>query len=682
MPNTWGTKWGERGRGFFPESQCGGTIANMTTSALILRPHVDDETWEMLAGICVDYLERFGDMAPKSGVYANTQMEENAWTAHGLAACYLFLSRHQQAGKWEENAKRWMFSACAAPQDKFDQLEIEPGQKVSKLTGQTFTTLPDYMAENHGMVHPGYTSSGVMSVANLGTLYRLYGRTEPTQARWNRQIIYNVIKRLTDLAGVSMATQGMDRLYLGERHGLHAAAHLYLKDPDAGFFERVALDLREKTQEANGGRLIDPEIAKLCHEVEDPMEIKESEVISGIVNPYLMHRLMDAEAPPPTPREEIQTRLQGVRVFPHSGFAFHRHALGQTAISWRNHILALAYPLGGALTVGPSRSSFLGQVEVKDRAPSQTERALSIHRKDDGFAALMVFDRAQGSVRQRVLFASLPNGDVLSNETLIAQETSTVERVQQGFVRIINENWPVDEGDCRGVRRLYHPEGHKDFRGFPSADPSDDVLLELDHPGWLNIDDRMGLVFAGTGGTSYLNRHYYPPFSFRAISDDLTLSLDAGTVVRKSGDLIGELSALICPEQRAPDTPNRTLTRPQASENAVCLITEGYLCAGNFGPKRTVCTFSASFSRPVPIFAGTTSIHGCGAEHSILLESEEATFLEQLIAVETEGRIKADAIPSGTVYFTNEGDSEAGVLVTKGDRTHEFTLRAGETVAP
>ena len=97
----------------------------------MLQPYVDDETRMMLAEICLDYLERFGDMAPKSGVFADTQMEENAWTAHGLAACYLFLSGHGQAEAWETCARRWMFSACATPQDRFNEGALESG-----LTGR------------------------------------------------------------------------------------------------------------------------------------------------------------------------------------------------------------------------------------------------------------------------------------------------------------------------------------------------------------------------------------------------------------------------------------------------------------------------------------------------------------------------------------------------------------------
>ena len=207
VPVLRGTKWGERGTNFFRESQCGYSIAKLIPAALVLRPWIDEETWMMLAGICIDYLDRFGEMAPKSGVYADTQMEENAWTSLGLAASYLFLSRHENAGKWEENAKKWMYSTCSAPQDRKNHVEIENGITAGRLTGTTFTTLPDYMAENHGMVHPGYTASGVTSTGHLGMLYRLFGRTEPKHAYWNRQIIYDNIKRLSDCAGAPHAVE-------------------------------------------------------------------------------------------------------------------------------------------------------------------------------------------------------------------------------------------------------------------------------------------------------------------------------------------------------------------------------------------------------------------------------------------------------------------------------------------
>ena len=681
MPRSWGTKWGERGKGYFPESQCGPTIANMTTAALMLKPHVDDETILMLGNICLDYLDRFGEMEPKSGIYADTQMEENAWTALGLAACYLFLSEHERAGEWEENAKRWMYSACSAPQDRYNQGEIEPGVTVSRLTGKIFTTLPDYMAENHGMVHPGYTSSGVSSVGSLGRIYRMYGRTEPPHAYWNRQEVYDVIKHLTDFTGTPMPTQGMDRLYLGEQHELHSVAHLLLKDPDAGFFERVALDIREKTQESNKGKLIDPEISSKCHEVEDPMEIKESEMIHAISKPYLLHRMMDGEAPDPTTREEIQEKFNGVKLFPHSGFAFHRHTKGQTSLAWRNYVTALPWTREGVHTIGPSRWSMLAKVQVKDKPESHNLVTMRVNEKDDGFAALMENHRAQNSIRQRVLFASLPDGRILSSEKLHAREDCVVERVEQGFLRIINENFPLVEGNCDGQRKFYYPEDSKLFKGFPSTDPADDIIFDLNDPGWVNVDDRLGIVFRGSGETRYINRHYFPPFSFRAVADDLFLSITDEAHQFATGDLVGELTALVSPEQNNKDTSQERLVVAESTEDAVCMITDGFLCAGNFSKGRTLCSFEAGFNGPIPVFAGVARVNRHSAEYIVPLESGESVYLQELMKVVPNGDVRFESTHGGRIFLSNEDEQQVGVRIQREGKEEEVVVDVGGVLA-
>ncbi len=680
MPRSWGTKWGERGHGYFPESQCGPTIANMTKAALILKPYVDDETWLMLATICLDYLDRFGEMAPRSGIYADTQMEENAWTAQGLVACYLFLSEHDMAGQWEDQAKKWMYSACASPQDRFNQGEMESGETISKLTGKIFTTLPDYMAENHGMVHPGYTASGVASVGSLGILYRMYGRTEPPHAYWNRQEVYDVIKRLTDFTGSPMPSQGMDRLYLAEQHALHAVAHLLLKDPDAGFFERAALDIREKTQESNKGRLIDPEIAAKCHEMEDPMEIKESEMIAAIVKPYLLHRMMDGEAPVPTERQEIEKKFNGVKLFPHAGFVFHRHNRGQTSFAWRNYFTALPWTREGIHTIGPSRWSMLAKVQVRDRPESHNLVTLRVNEKDDGFCALMETRRSQDSIRQRVLFASLPDGRILSNERIHALEDCYVESAEQGFLRIMNEHFPLVEGNCNGQRSFYHPEGCEVFKGFPSTDPSEDVVFGLDHPGWINVDDRIGIVFRGTGATRYVNRHYFPPFSFRAVADDLHLSISDEGQSFRTGDLICALSTLITPEQSSEDTPVETLVIAESAEETVCMIADGYLCAGNFSKGRTLCSFEADFNGSIPIFTGVARVNRHSAEYVVPLESGEGVYLPELLAVEPDGEVTVESTPGGRTFMSNEEQHAVRVQVHSDGRSEERVIEAGGVI--
>ena len=86
-----GNRWGERGLGLFCESQCGRTLAKITFAAAHLHESLEDEERGILAAIAADYLNRFGMMPPKSGVYNDTQTDENAWTALGLVACLLLL---------------------------------------------------------------------------------------------------------------------------------------------------------------------------------------------------------------------------------------------------------------------------------------------------------------------------------------------------------------------------------------------------------------------------------------------------------------------------------------------------------------------------------------------------------------------------------------------------------------
>ena len=56
-------------------------------------------------------------------------------------------------------------------------------------------------------------------------------------------------------------------------------------------------------------------------------------------------------------------------------------------------------------------------------------------------AVSVVQDLAQGSVRQHVFFASLPNGKCLIAERLIARQDVVVERVEQGHLSIINDGF-------------------------------------------------------------------------------------------------------------------------------------------------------------------------------------------------------------------------------------------------
>jgi hypothetical protein len=653
-PENCGTKWGERGLGFFRESQCGLTVWGMAITALLLGDAVDDETWTLLAAVHEDYAGRFGEMAPKSGVYTNTQMEENGWTACGLASAELFLERHPMASTWAKTARRWMFSTVTTQQDTKNRAPFADGETAARLTGETFTTLPDYMAENHGMVHPGYTASGVGFSGNLGVIYGVFGASLPKHAYFNRQEIYDQLKRTTDLTGCMHPMQGMDWPYLwpDPGTGTHAAAALLLKDADGAFFERCALRTLEGRQDGNGGRMYDQEMAEKVHDIQDPLIIRESAIENPAVV-YLLHRVLGA-GPAPTPEKDILKRLGGVKVYPHSGFVFHRHRRGQTSFSWRNCIMALPLNSEGLYTVAPASNSFLASVRVKDRPDFEKLVSIRVDEGQEGFAAAMAMDRAQGAIRQEVLFAGLPNGTSLSWERLTAREAVTVEGVEQGFLRIINEDFKGMEGNCNGSRTLHTPAGAEVFQGFVTTDPDSDVVRTYDHPAWVNVDDRLGLVFRGMGRTVYHNRHYFKPWW--AVADDLTLSRIARPFRAKAGETVGELAALIAPDQSHGRTAKQRLTVLSTRKRAAGLIADGHLAAASFEARAASVAFSFPLEpgADVPVFEGVTDVGAARVTYTCALPAGGACLRKALASVRPDGPAEITAA-GGNVLVRNPG---------------------------
>ena len=669
-PETCGTKWGERGRGFFPESQCGRCIGSMTRICLLLRNHIDEETWMMMARILEDYAERFGEMPPRSGVYVDTQMEENGWTSLGLTSCALFLCGHARARDWEAMTRRWMYSTCAVPQDAKDHGPV--GENTARaLAHKTFTGLPDYWAENHGMVHPNYTSSGVHSLMSVGSQLKLWGKDLPPELFWNRRRIYDNLKALTDGGGYAQAVQGMDWPYLPTvgAETPHAIAAVFFDDPDAAALQRLGLRNAELRMSGNNGRLYDRDLAMKAHGQQDPLIMREPKGIGPVAHLCLLHRLFGS-GPDPTPRDEVEERLAGVRTFPHAGFVHHRHGRGQTSLAWRNSIMVLPLTREGIFTVAPCSDSWLGIPIVKDRPDSHRLKKATVTEYDHGFAAALILDRCQESLRQQVLFASLPDGRVLSFERLVALVDLTLESLDQGFLRITNEHFPLLAPNCRGTRTLYHPDGSIDYKGWHGDAESDDIIDSLGHPRWINVDDRLGIRYSGTGQTIYHNRHHFKPY--RAVADDLTLSRQQEEKSLNAGDEAGHLAALLIPEQAHVDTTSASFHIPVGSGNSAALTTAGYLAAANFEPKCRKCVFSLPRPEEVPVYSGATvEANGDALCFTLALNGECSCLLESVQTLRFEGDVRIDAIPAGATYVTNIGNKDVQVEVTAGKKTGE-----------
>jgi len=655
-----GTKWGERGLGFFRESQCGTTIAGLAIVARLLGNAVDAETWDMIRNVHADYAARFGEMTPKSGVYFNTQMEENGWTSCGLASVTCLLANDPQAATWAATAQRWMFSTATAPQDAANRAIFTDRKTVAEWTGETFTALPDYMAENHGMVHPNYTGASVLFTGYLSVICGVFGTPVPKHAYFNRSRIYEQLKLTTDRTGSLHPVQGMDWPYLFPDPGTmtHAAAAVLLRDADAARLERWALATLEARQASHQGRMVNADIAAICHDIQDPMAIREC-LITGPAYTYLLHRL-HGDGPKPTVAEALERKLRGVKVYPHSGFVFQRHPRGQTSFAWRNCIMALPLTSDGIQTVAPASDSWLGRVTVENRPDSHHEVSVHVATIGHGFAATLVMDRAQGAVRQEVLYAGLPDGAILSFERWVAREAVTVREVSQGFLRIINERFSAMPDNCRGFRDVITPGGRERFEGFVSADPTTDVSRLYNHPAWLNIDDRLGLVFRGSGVTVYHNRHHFSPWW--ATADDLILSRTTAVQRVRHGDTVSRLAALILPDHTAKQTASAHLLELAAPDGCVAFITRGHLAAACFRGARAQILLRARRDQftVIPIFEGTTRVTGRAIAHAVALPAGQALLRVALAHVEITGDVALTASPAA-LLAQNIGREQATV---------------------
>jgi hypothetical protein len=567
-------------------------------------------------------------MDPKSGVYIDTQTEENAWTALGMVACLVLLPDHPDATAWREAAQRWMFCACTQPDDSRDTSPFSGGTTVSQLCSRRFTTLPDGLAENHSVVHPNYMASGVSLSALAVNLLRLHGQTPPPHLSWRRRDCVNLLKIWCDDTGCPQPVQGMDWPYLAFTvwSHYHAASNVWLGDPDAALLERRALDVLERSSAAHGGRMVPEEVVRHCHSIQDPALMGEL-YAGGAAWAYLTHRLGGVGQTPSDP-EDFERRQEGVCVYPHGGALAHRHRKGCNSFAWRNCVMALPWTREGVRLVGPASGTMMADLRVAGGAGGVETTTLRVREGADRAAALLVQRLAGGAVRRRAAFFSLPDGRCLTVERLDALRPVEVARCDQANLAVMNDGLFGDHPDLRGHRRIYWQSGGREVVGYAAADDSQDETLRLDGR-WLNVDDRFGLVFAGRGGIEYRHLHCFRPW--HAIHDRVAWVNPDSLGPRAAGAAIADCAVLWTPEQRHEDTAREELDVWETPSDVFAATVRGFLCAANFGGRDATLPrpLQAPAGAPLPLSWGATAAATAGLSIQVRLAACEPVILER-----------------------------------------------------
>lgn len=547
-----GTKWGERGKGFFRETNAGRQVANLAGIASLIRELLGDEEREMLSAIAEDYLARYLDYRPPSGLYFNTQMEENAWTAFGLAGAALLLDQSDEFPDRLSRIEEWMIHATTTPDDMHDSRPGPQGRTIREWADQRFTTLPDFTAENHGFVHPSYLKSSITLLGQMGALLRLWGYQVPDAATHHHREIYRVIADWCDDLGVPHAPQGMDWPYVNftSQCLAHAAAAVNLELPDASLLESRSLDALETESLVHDGRLIPEATEAGCHGQQDPA-IMQERFICHIAYAYLLRRLSGV-GPAASDDADFRARQSGVHVYPHGGVAIHAHSRGKTSVGWRNGSMVLPATNRGIALIGQARSSLLGSVEVAGRGASTSLSFVNPRNGPDRFCCSFEELLAEETVRRRAVAASFSDGVCFVWERIDALHPLTVERLVQGRLSVMNDPVFATTSPASSTRRIVTDGAEAQFAGIAAAPDQEIATQVLPLSRWVQVDDEFGIVFESSEPARYTNPHSWTPW--HAVEDWIDLGgFDTPRRI-SGGETIGWCATLWLPESTAEQT--------------------------------------------------------------------------------------------------------------------------------
>ncbi len=688
-PALWGTKWGERGKGFFPESQTGRDICELVTASFLLHEEMDVETNELLLNIVRDYLDRFGNMIPRSGSFYDTQMEENAWTSAGLAACCSFLRFHNTSldriEQWEQNARKWMFATATIPEDLQHTGKWNDSTSVQtylKQCGNAITVQPDFTVENHGMFHPNYAGTCLTFSGYVLNLYTLLNRPIPPELLWHRQDVYNQLKKLTDQNGFIHCPQGMD--WPNYNHSImdlyiHGIAYSYLNDTEAGYFEDRGLDRFDRITKSNNGSIYPPDTHFKCSNFQDPMIISEN-WIRGAAVVYLAHRLSANQNHAPVAcAESLHRKYKGVHIFPHGGFGIHRHDEGQTSISWRNHLMVLPTTKSGFLSIAPASHTLLTDFASSSHGLYNQCIVQKINALNNHLQVVLLFKRLDGAVRHLIQFLSLSHGMCFIRDRVWVVEDCEISSLRQGMIELMNEYFSEIPTHANGERIIYSESHQRSYPSFVSTDCKDDRFDQLPESRWVNFDCDFGVCFPHSIVTYYHNRHVFNPF--HAKTDCFYINYTQKPMICIPSQVLTDQVLLFCPNQNPEQTRHTAFESiPSSSTFIHAYLTDFYLIVVNMDLEHTQEALLSFNAFPIPLFADTIHIHQNVGTLRTTLDAMEIKVIPIKGYVEEGDQLNdLSILVHHGVWIQNSATGPTTLNLTCAGQQHKVLLEANQT---
>jgi hypothetical protein len=608
-PHCSNKKWGGLNDNFFMASQHGTSISRFGLAAWLLWEYLDNETKGLVWNVLENYADRWMDYPCPSGTYSDTQTEENAWTAMGIATASFLLKDHPNRDKWERAAKRWAFNSCTTYLDAFREDKWE-GRRIAGGWINTVTTHPDFTAENHRFVHPNYIACGIHIRAVIAIMYQMAGLEIPEAVTYRWKDVYdNTIKIWSDMDGTPIPIQGQDWWYytLPDSHFTHAVMYVLQGDEEAGIFEKKALERIKSIQDGNGNGCFYEKDGKkfVINEHQSAFEMDHM-AASSVALTFLLHKF--AKKVP----AKRSANTVGVFHYPYGNSIIRNSGKSFSCFTYRNNCMVFCFPEKGLWSFTPKTANFIGEITVEgyEGDPGLSNfhtvrnmKKVNIHKEKDHYTARGTIDRGLGMTDQNVGFIALPGDMCVYSHIYAANRDLKVTSLNAGIIGIRNESYKNNEDVAKGYRTLYTKHRVKRYFGYMGGEDITDYYPDLHY---MNIDNEMGFIALYNKQTKYINVHRYPKWV--GLEDVCILDHINEPFFVKEGEFFGKLISVIMPNRdylQGKEVYEKLEIWDAGRPNIDVLKVEDYLCYFNHDDRNAVLNIKRPISQdPMDIYPG------------------------------------------------------------------------------
>lgn len=543
-------KWGGAKDGFFMASQHGTSVSRFGLAAWLLWDRLDEETKGLVTNVLEDYANRWMDYPCPSGTYTDTQTEENAWTAMGIATACFLLKDHPNSRRWEIAMNRWAFNSCTTYLDAFRQDQWE-GRNIYRGWIDTVTTHPDFTAENHCFVHPNYLACGIHIRAVIAIMYLMAGKPVPEAVTYRWEDVYDkTIKLWSDMDGTPIPIQGQDWWYysLPDSHFTHAVMHVLKGDAEAGDFEKKALARVKSIQDGNDNGCFYEKDGKkfVINKYQSAFEMDHMAACSVALT-FLLHKYAKES------NVKRSSPVTGVYHYPYGNSIIKKSDRSFSCFTYRNNCMAFCFPKKGLWSFTPRSANLIGEITVEgfqgDPGWSnfhvvRNMKRTCIKEGKDFFCVHGTIDRGLGMLDQHVGMIALPDDVCVYSHMYKANQSVKVTSLYAGIIGIRNENYGNSKDVAKGYRTVYWKDDVKTYKGYMGGENIVDFYPDVHY---MNIDDEMGIIALYNKKVKYVNVHHYPKWV--GLEDVCTLDCTDEPFEAAEEEVFGKLLTVMLPNQ-------------------------------------------------------------------------------------------------------------------------------------